>query len=125
MSETRDAGYDDWLDALESSDGYYLECANGHGSLPPRRVCPHCASRELTEEPLPETGTVESHTTIHVATPSFVDDAPYVTAVVDVGPVRLTGQVVDGDDVENGTAVAPFVGQSETTGERLLCFEQQ
>ena len=124
MSDARDAGYDDWLDALESGEGYYLECANGHGSLPPRRVCPHCASRELAEEPLPETGVVESHTTIHVATPSFVDDAPYVTAVVDFGPVRLTGQVLaDEADVENGMSVVPIVSESETTGERLLCFE--
>src|SRR6056297_1929720 len=39
MTDTdyHDEGYDDWLDAIEDGDGYYLECENGHGSLPPRR----------------------------------------------------------------------------------------
>ena len=122
--EVRDAGYDDFLDALADGEGYYLECENGHGALPPRRVCPHCGSRELVERTLPETGTVDSYTVVHVATPSFADEAPYVVAVVDFGAVRLTGQVrADPDDIENGLDVAPDVGESETTGERLLTFE--
>jgi len=125
MSEdVRDAGYDDFLDTLAAGDGYYLECSEGHGSLPPRLTCPHCGDRDLVETPLPETGTVDSCSTVHVATPSFVDDAPYVVAVVDFGPVRLTGQVrADPDEVDIGTEVAPSVGESATTGERLVTFE--
>jgi uncharacterized OB-fold protein len=122
----RDAGYDDFLDALADGEGHYLECENGHGSLPPRRVCPHCGARDLTETPLPETGTVESTTEIHVPTPSFADDAPYVVAVVDFGAVRLTGQVrgdESGDAVESGLEVEAGVGETETEGERLLVFE--
>jgi uncharacterized OB-fold protein len=120
----RDEGFDDFLDALADGSGYYVECANGHGSLPPRRVCPHCGSTDLAEEPLPETGDVVTHTQVHVAAPSFVDDAPYVNAVVDFGPVRLTGQVLaDADAVEIGTTVSPAVGETETTGERLVVFE--
>ena len=42
----RDGAYDDFLDAIEAGEGYYLECENGHGWLPPRRVCPECGSRE-------------------------------------------------------------------------------
>lgn len=126
MSErVRDEGYDDFLDALEDGDGYYLECAEGHGSLPPRRACPHCGDRELTEKPLPETGDVVAHTVVHVPTPRFIDDAPYVTAVVDFGSVQLTGQVVDvdSDAVEDGMTVAPDIGRTETNDEKLVVFE--
>lgn len=120
----RDAGFDDFLDALADGDGYYLACADGHGSLPPRRACPHCGRTDLTEEPLPETGDVATHTQVHVPTPAFADDAPYVDAVVDFGPVRLTGQVLaDPADVEVGLPVEPGVGETATTGERLLVFE--
>ncbi|MFB6071444.1 MAG: Zn-ribbon domain-containing OB-fold protein [Halobacterium sp.] len=122
--DVRDAGYDDFVDALADGDGYYLECEDGHGSLPPRRACPECASRHLTEQPLPESGTVDSVTTVHVPTPSFTEDAPYVVAVVDFGPVRLTGQVrADPSAVEVGDVVEPGVGETATTGDRLVVFE--
>ena len=120
----RDAGYDDFLDALADGEGYYLECENGHGTLPPRRVCPHCGSRELVQTDLPETGTIDSYTVVHVAAPAFADDVPYAVAVADFGAVRLPGQIqTDIDAVENGLTVAPGVGESVTTGERLLTFE--
>lgn len=119
--ETRNAGFDDFVDAVASGDGYYLECAEGHGWLPPRRVCPECGSRELTEEPLPEAGTVETHTTVRIAAPSFADDAPYATAIVDFGSVRVTAKF-DGDPetIETGLTVELDVGESATTGERIL-----
>ncbi|MXR20457.1 Zn-ribbon domain-containing OB-fold protein [Halobacterium bonnevillei] len=122
----RDEGFDDFLDALADGEGYYVECANGHGSLPPRRVCPHCGSAVLADEPLPETGEVVTHTQVHVPTPAFAEDAPYVNAVVDFGAVRLTGQVLaDAADVTVGTTVEPAVSETATTGERLLVFEQR
>ena len=125
MSENervRDEGFDDFLDAVEAGEGFYLECPEGHGSLAPRRVCPHCGATDLEERPLPESGGVETFTTVHVAAPEFADDVPYVTAVADFGGVRLTGQVreIDSDDLEVGTGVTPEVGESETTGERVL-----
>ncbi|GAA0270202.1 Zn-ribbon domain-containing OB-fold protein [Halobacterium noricense] len=120
----RDAGFDEFLDALAEGDSYYVECANGHGSLPPRRVCPECGSADLAETPLPESGEVATYTKVHVPAPSFADDAPYVTAVVDFGPVRLTGQVLaDVEDVEIGLKVEPVVSETETRGERLVVFE--
>jgi hypothetical protein len=120
--QVRDDGYDDLLDAIESSEGFYIECPEGHGSLPPRRVCPHCGATDLEEVPLPEAGEIETFTTVHVASPEFADDAPYVTAVADFDGVRLTGQVrgVEPDDLEVGTEVTPGVGESETAGERVL-----
>lgn len=123
--EARDDGYDDWLDAVNAGDAYYLECPNGHGSLPPRRVCPQCGVADLAAEPLPDTGTVETVTVVHIATPRLADDAPYATVIADFGPVRVTGMTrgVDPSEVEVGTSVAPAVGESETTGERVLLLE--
>jgi len=125
MTETpRNGEYDEWLDAIEAGDGYYVECEAGHGWLPPRRVCPDCGSRELHDEPLPDSGDVVTHTTITVATPQFEDDAPYVTAIADFGPVSITGLVrgVDPEDVSMGDVVGIEVGERETTGDRAVVF---
>ncbi|WP_121822711.1 Zn-ribbon domain-containing OB-fold protein [Halostella salina] len=121
----RDAGYDDFLDAVETGEPYYLACPEGHGWLPPRTVCPDCGSADLSEESLPGAGEVETYTVAHVAAPSFADDAPYVTAITRFGPVRVTGLLrgVAPDDVERGLAVELAVGASETTGRRLLALD--
>ncbi|MFC7204283.1 Zn-ribbon domain-containing OB-fold protein [Haloferax namakaokahaiae] len=119
-----DAAYDDWLAAIGDGDGYYLACPDGHGSLPPRRSCPHCGAAELTEEPLPATGELVTFSEVHVPAPRFADDAPYVTAIASFGPVRLTGIVrgVESADVQLGMKVVPDVGESVTTGETMLVF---
>ncbi|UPV74212.1 Zn-ribbon domain-containing OB-fold protein [Halorussus limi] len=120
----RDEGFDDFLDAIESGEGFYLECPEGHGSLPPRRVCPHCGATDLEHVALPETGEIETYTTVHVAAPEFADDAPYVTAVADFGAVRLTGQLreLDAGELDVGTEVTVGIGESETADERVLAF---
>lgn len=120
----RDEGYDDLLDTIEAGEGYYLECSLGHGSLPPRRVCPVCGERDPDERPLPETGTVVTFTVVHVPTPQFEGEAPYVTAIAEFGPVRLTGLVagVDPDAVETGATVRPGVRETDD-GRRRLVFE--
>lgn len=120
----RDEGYDDLLDAVAAGEGYYLACSSGHGSLPPRRACPVCGERDLTERPLPETGTVVTFTVVHVPTPAFEGEAPYVTAIAEFGPVRLTGLVVgvDPDVVETGATVRPGV-REVGEGRRRLVFE--
>ncbi|WP_128905507.1 Zn-ribbon domain-containing OB-fold protein [Halorubrum amylolyticum] len=125
MSSPADnAAYDEWLDALAGGEGYALVCPGGHGSLPPRRVCPECGSTALSEEPLAETGTVETYNVVHVAGPRFADDTPYVNAVADFGPVRLTG-VLHGVDPETdavavGDSVAVGVEARATDGEPLV-----
>lgn len=118
------AGHDEWLDAIAAADGFYFECPNGHGSLPPRRVCPICGSREINRQPLPATGTVVTHTTVHVPTPEFEGETPYVTAIAEFGPVRLTGLVRanDPEDVAVGQVVVATVGESER-GRRRLQFD--
>jgi hypothetical protein len=117
-----DAGYDEWLEAVDNGEGYYLRCAEGHGSLPPRRVCPHCGSTDLDHEPLPATGTVETYTVCYVGGPDFEDEGPYATVVADFDDVRLTGVArgVDPEDVTVGMVVEPVVGTNRTTGDDLL-----
>ncbi|MFT4883241.1 MAG: putative OB-fold protein [Natronomonas sp.] len=121
--EMRHDGYDDLLDAIEEGDGYYLACPNGHGTVPPRRVCPDCGSRELTEQPLPESGEILAATTISVSGPQFEADTPYVTAIADFGDVRLTG-IVRGTDTEPapGDAVVIDIGETATENDRALVF---
>lgn len=120
----RDEGYDDLLDAVAAGEGYYLECSSGHGSLPPRRVCPVCGERDPAETPLPAPGTVVTFTVVHVPTPQFAGEAPYVTAIAEFGPVRLTGLLVGVDPaaVETGVTVRPAVRGTDD-GERRLVFE--
>jgi hypothetical protein len=118
------ASYGEWLDALDAGEGFYLESPAGAGSLPPRRLCPETGSAELTREPLPETGTIETYSVVHVATPGFADDTPYVSAIADFGPVRITG-VVRGVDPETvaglvGESVTVSVGTRSTTDDRVV-----
>ncbi|TMT86536.1 Zn-ribbon domain-containing OB-fold protein [Haloterrigena sp. H1] len=124
MTDVTNGEYDAFLEALAEGEGYYLTCENEHGLLPPRRACPHCGDRELTERDLPASGEIVTHTTVFVPTPQFEDDAPYVTAVVDFDGVRLTGIVrgIDQDDVEIGDRVTATVEPNETDGERTIVF---
>lgn len=122
--EPRDDGYDDFLDAVEEGDPYYLEGSDGAGWLPPRLRDPRTGERGLTEEEMPDTGEIVTMTTTYVATPDFADDAPFVVAIADFGPLQLTGQVrgVDPDDVDIGDEVELDVGRTETADERLVTF---
>lgn len=131
-------GYDEWLDALDDADGYALVCPDGHGSLPPRRVCPTCGATTLSREPLPETGILKTFSVVHVPAPSFAGDAPYVTAIASFGPVRLTGvlrgvepsgvgggedgRLEDSADVEVGTRVSAGVETQGDTADRVVVF---
>ncbi|VTT88069.1 Vng0676c [Halorubrum sp. DM2] len=121
-----DREYAEWLDALADGDGFALACPDGHGSLPPRRVCPECGTADLSRESLDGTGTVETYSVVHVPSPRFADDAPYATAVVDFGPTRLTGVYREGGDAAPdpaiGDRVTVDVGERVTDGERLVVF---
>ncbi|TQQ81466.1 Zn-ribbon domain-containing OB-fold protein [Halonotius roseus] len=118
------ASYDEWLDAIDAGEGFYLESPAGVGSLPPRRVCPETGSTDLTHEPLPEIGTIETYSVVHVATPGFADDTPYISAIADFGPVRITGVVrgVDPETIDDlvGDPVTVSVGTRATTDDRVV-----
>ena len=115
----RETGYDDWLDALEAGDGYYLR-GEGGATVPPAVT----GGDDLECEPLPETGSIESKTVIRVPHPDFGADAPYAIAIVDFGPVTLTGQVtgIDPEDVETGLAVEATVLECDSSGKRFVAF---
>jgi len=121
---TRDAGFDDFLDAVADGEPYYLETSNGEAHLPPMPFDPATGEADLAERPLPEPGEILTHTTTHIAAPQFEDDAPYVTAIAAFGPVSVTGQVrgIDHEDVEIAQAVTLAVDRSETRDERVLVF---
>jgi len=123
--DVRDAGYDDFLDAVEAGEPYYLESPSGNGWLPPREVDPQTGERELVQKDLPETGEVLTYTITNVAGPSFAEDTPYVVAIAEFGPVNITGQIrgMDHDDVEVGQEVSLRVGRNETADERVVVFE--
>ncbi len=124
ITSEQPATYDEWLEAIADGEAFYLASPEGHGSLPPRRVCPHSGSTDLTQKPLPETGTLETHTVVHVAAETFSDDTPYVSAVVDFGPVELTGVIrgLDPASVSVGDELTVTVETRETTDDRLVVF---
>ncbi|MFC6964435.1 Zn-ribbon domain-containing OB-fold protein [Halocatena marina] len=115
-----------FLDAIADGEGYYLADDDGNGYVPPRAVDPIGGTRNLTQEPLPETGEIESYTVVHVPPSEFEADAPYALAIVDMGRVRLTGQVCDCDldDVDIGLTVSPAVVTTNNE-ERVLTFTSQ
>lgn len=119
----RDDGFDDFLDAVEEDEPFYLEREDGEPYLPPAPRDPSTGG-DLTRQSLPDTGTILTHTTTHVPTPDFADDAPYVTAVVSIGPVKLTGQVRDiaSEDVRIGQSVELGIERTETGDDRIIVF---
>ena len=123
MPEPTDAnaGYDALLDAVAAGEGFYLECAAGHGSLPPRRACPRCGRAELEAVALPGVGEVETYTVVHVPTPQLEGDVPYTTAIARFGPVRLSGFLrgLDGDGDPVGASVEASV-EGTAAGDRAL-----
>ena len=127
VADDQPAGYDAWLDAIAAGEGFYIESPTGEGSLPPRRVDPTTGATDLSRQPLPETGRIETYSVIHVAAPRFADDTPYITAIADFGPVRLTGVVcgVDPETVEDdliGDPVTTGVDTRVTTDDRVVVF---
>jgi uncharacterized OB-fold protein len=127
QGETAEWTHDEFCRAAETGDPFYLACPDGHGSVPPRRVCPQCGAQSLTKEPLPETGRIQAATVVHVATAAFVDSVPYVTAIADFGPVSLTGIVTEttGDSVEHGAEVSVGIERTEERQHPTLVFEPQ
>lgn len=125
LDETAGWTHDAFCDAIEAGDPFYLACPDGHGSVPPRRVCSQCGARSLTDRPLPDTGRVRAYTVVHVATPAFADNVPYVTAIADFGSVTLTGIITETapDAIEQGTEVTVGIQRSDERQRPTLVFE--
>lgn len=113
-----------WLDAIESGDGFYLECPNGHGWIPPRRICKTCGSETLDRAPLPTSGRIETYTDIHVPAPRFEHRDRVVVAIANFEGVSITGRLENAaiQSIEPGTTVELDVEQSATRDERIVTF---
>lgn len=120
----RNAGYDDFLDAVETGDPYYLQSEDGKAYLPPLGFDPSTGAESLAKQPLPDQGTILTHTTTNVALPQFADQAPYISAIAEFGPVRLTGQIrADLDAIDIGTTVELDVATPDSSESRVLLFK--
>lgn len=65
-------------------------------TFPPKIVCPHCWSTQVTWSPLGATGTLYSWTRIHAAPAAFTAEAPYAGGIVDLADgIRLACRLVD------------------------------
>ena len=117
--------HETWLDAIESDHGFYLECPNDHGWMPPRRVCKTCGSTTLDRVSLPASGRIETYTEIQVPAPRFEHEDRVVVAIADFGAVSITGRLDDTatESIEQGTAVELDVEQSAETDERIVTFQ--
>jgi hypothetical protein len=74
----------------------------------------------MEKVPLPQKGTVVSHTVVHAGQKGFEAQVPYVMAVVELeGGVTILGQVVDCDpeDVDIGMEVKPVFRRVREEGE--------
>lgn len=122
--ESSNEDHEAWLDAIESDHGFYLECPNGHGWVPPRRVCKTCGSETLDSVPLPGSGHIETYTEIHVPAPRFEHEDSVVVAIADFGTVSITGRLdsTATEAIEQGTAVELDVKESAETDERIVTF---
>ncbi len=84
-------------------------CAKcGAHFFPPRHRCPSCMA-DTVEVELPREGTVLTFSEVHVSNGRF--RPPYVVAIVELGPVRVPGIVINAtyDDMEIGDRVAVIV----------------
>ena len=97
--------------AREIPQRYRLEAARCLGcrqvAFPPRRVCSVCRGEQFAPVTLPDDGTVTTFTVIHVAANDLAMQVPYVIAIIELGGVSVTAQIVDcrPEEVRTGAVV--------------------
>jgi uncharacterized OB-fold protein len=65
-------------------------------SVPPRKLCSHCGSSNLSWTELPNKGKLVTYTVIHVSPAQFQELTPYAVGIVEFeGGVRLPGMIRD------------------------------
>ena len=123
------------IGATGSGDEFYAFCAQGELRLRrcnacrawchvPRVICPACAARDWSWEPVRGTGRIFSWTVVHRAMhPAFAQDVPYAVVVVelDEGPRIVSG--LSGcapGEIAMGMPVEVVFEKSDRTGERVL-----
>jgi uncharacterized OB-fold protein len=82
------------------------ECGELH--FPPRIVCPECRSEDLEYVDLPHEGELFAFSTVRAGAPmGMEEEVPFVTGIVDLGPVKLSARIDDAeyDDLAIGDPV--------------------
>jgi uncharacterized OB-fold protein len=76
------------------------QCAScGRVHYPPRAVC-QCGSRSMRSYSLPNAGRLINYTVLYSVPSEFEKSKPIVMGIVDLGGVRVIGQIVDCTDPE-------------------------
>jgi scaffold protein (connect acetoacetyl-CoA thiolase and HMG-CoA synthase) len=108
--------------ARETPQRYRMEAGRcttcGSVAFPPKKTCPRCRHDRVERFALPDEGTVTTWTVIHAAPDAFEMQTPYVLAIVDLGGVGVTAQVVDCDpgDLSVGCKVRRTLRRISTEG---------
>ncbi len=104
MTERREKNF---LDPPEESEEFFnaareerlliQRCAScGEHQFYPRKVCVHCGDAALEWVEASGRGTVHTYTVIHRGIPGWLEEGPYVAAVIDLEEgVRMTSNIVD------------------------------
>ncbi len=90
--------------AREIPQRYRMEASRcrscGKVAFPPRLSCAGCRGECFETVTLPDEGTLVTWTVIHVAPKGFAGQTPYIVAMVELGGVRVTAQIVEADPRE-------------------------
>ncbi|PKO66191.1 MAG: DNA-binding protein [Betaproteobacteria bacterium HGW-Betaproteobacteria-16] len=73
--------------------------ACGHATFPPKPVCPHCWSADMSWAPLGSRGHLYSWTRIHAAPAIFATESPYAVGIVDLDEgLRLACRLLENEN---------------------------
>lgn len=133
--ESAEAKPDATIGSTGSGDEFYAWCARGELRLRrcnachawchvPRVICPVCAARDWSWQPVRGTGRVYTWTIVHRAMhPAFVGDVPYAVVVValDEGP-RIVSRIADCplEELAMEMPVEVVFERGDRLGERVL-----
>ena len=91
----------------------------------PRMACPDCGSPDVDFAPCPGTGTVWSHTEVHISFfgPQWASDVPYTVLLVDLddGPRLLSRLAPESTPVATGDRVSLTFVDTDNGPPAMLC----
>lgn len=100
------------------------KCENcGKITFPPRKVCPYCRSRKLTEVELPKRGKLLSYSIVRKPPAEFEKYAPYVIGIIILeNDVNIISQLTDVDfkDIKIGMELEGVLRKYREEGEEGL-----
>jgi uncharacterized OB-fold protein len=107
-----------FFDAARESKLLIQRCtACGEHQFYPRKICTHCGDPGVEWVQASGRGTVHTYTVIHRGIPGWMEEGPYVAAIIDLEEgVRMTSNVVEcaPSDVRVGLPVeVTFVDEGE------------